>query len=899
MPRIPGLRRFFRHGASRPDADAGAIDDELRFHIETRVDALTAAGMSPGDARATALREFGDVARYHDDVMTIDHQYAREMHMRELLESVANDLRYVLRSLVRAPAFFIVAAFTLALGIGATTAIFSVVNGVVLQPLPYPGSERIVQLFQIDKDGNRASVSEPNFADWREQTRAFEAMAAWRSGMITLTGMSEPARVLAASVTREFVDVLGVKPQIGRTFRDDELNPSAAPTALVSYSFWQQRMGGTNPIGKTFRIGASLVTIVGVMPATVNYPAGTEVWMPHELDKPNPSRTSHGWRVVARVKDAVSVEQARQDLSAVSKRLKQQYGDETWMFDATLTTLHEQLVGKVRTTLFVLLGASVFLLLIACANVVNLLVARMSVRRDEVGVRLALGASRARLARQFLTEASVLSITGALGGVLLAAGGVKLLVAIQAGKLPRANEISVNWPVLAFALAMGIVASVALGLFTAWQATGGDIRSVLSASQRTQAGTGSGAGLRRSLVVTQMALTVVLLVGAGLLIRSFVRLTQINPGYRTHQAVVLTAQLPVSWNAEGMQRRTTFYRDVMTRLKAVPGVQGVGASTGVPLAGGGSDGAYIIMTRADEPVNMSDIPRLLRDKTRSGYASYMVVDGDYFSAMGIPIVAGRTFGSGDTPDAPHVAVVSASLAREKWPNESAIGKIIQYGNMDGNMRPFTVVGVVGDVRDQNLAVEPSPTFYAYLPQRLASTGDLHVVIQASGDPTAIIASARTIVRDLQPDVSPTIRTIETLIATSVADRRFVLLLVTVFGSAALILATLGVYSVISYLVAQRRREIGVRIALGAQRGDVLSLVLRQGASLALIGIAVGAIGALFLTRLLKGLVFGVSTTDPIAFVGVVVLLAAVALIASWMPAQRATKVDPMNVLRGA
>ena len=813
------------------------------------------------------------------------------------METLKRDLRYVLRSLARTPGFFVVTVLTLALGIGATTAIFSVVNGVVLQPLPYPGSERIVQLFQIDKDGNRMSVSEPNFTDWKLETRAFGAMATWRSDMITVNGLNEPVRALSASVTREFFDVLATKPQLGRTFLNEELRIGAPPSAIVSYSFWQNRLGGGNPLGKTFKLGSSLVTIVGVMPRVMNYPAGTEIWMPHEIDTPNPSRTSHGWRVVARVKSGVSVAQAQQDLSAVSKRLKQQYGDQTWMSDGALTTLHEQLVGKVRTTLFVLLGASAFLLLIACANVVNLLVARMTIRRSEVGLRLALGASRGRLARQFLTESAVLSIAGSVGGVALAAGGVKLLVAIQAGKLPRADEISVNWPVLAFALVVGIIASVALGLFTAWQATGGDIREALSASQRTQAGSGSGAGVRRTLVVTQMALTVVLLVGAGLLVRSFMRLTELNPGYRTQQAVVLTASLPDPWGVEGRQRRVEFYREVMARIRALPGVQEVGASSAVPLAGGGSDGAYIIMTRPDEQLNMADIPALMRDKTRSGQANYFLVDGNYFSAMGIPLVSGRAFTSGDTPDAPHVGVVSASLAREKWPNESAIGKIIQYGNMDGDLRPFTVVGVVGDVRDQNLAVEPSPTFYAYMPQRDHSARDLHVVIQTSGDPAAIMASARTIVRDLRPEVSPVIRTIETLISTSVADRRFVLLLVTIFGSAALVLATLGVYSVISYLVAQRRREIGVRIALGAQRSDVLNLVLRQGASLALIGIVVGAIGALFLTRLLKGLVFGISTTDPIAFGGVVVLLAGVALIASWMPAQRATKVDPMNVLR--
>lgn len=817
------------------------------------------------------------------------------------METLSRDLRYVARSLVRSPGFFLVTVLTLALGIGATSAIFSVVNGVLLRPLPYPSSDRIVQLFQIDKDAKRRTVSEPNFEDWHAQTRAFDAMAlSSASGEVTINGLAEPIRARGAEVSREFFSVFGLTPRLGRLFVEEELRPGAQPSVIVSSSFWQNYLGGSQQVvGKTIKIGQQLLTIVGVMPPAMNYPAGTDIWLPREIEERRGSRTTHGWRVVARVKPGVSIEQAKQDLSAVSRRLKQQYGDETWMVDGDLTTLREQLVGSVRTTLFVLLGASAFLLLIACANVVNLLVARMTLRRAEIGLRLALGASRGRLARQLLTEAGVLSALGAIGGVALAAGGMRMLLAMQTGNLPRANEITMSWPVLLFALVVAITTALALGLLSAWQGTRGDIRDALSASQRTQAGSGSGASVRRTLVVSQMALTVVLLVGAGLLMRSFLRLTEQNPGYRMNQAVVLTAAIPYESGPDAAQRRLAFYNDLISRLRVLPGVRAVGATTGFPLIGGGSDGAYMIMTRADEPLNMADMPKLLKDKTRSGYANFLIVGGDYFEAMGIPLVSGRLFNSGDTPDAPHAAVVSASLAKQKWPNESAIGKVIQYGNMDGDLRPFTIVGVVGDVRDRSLAAEPDPTFYAYRPQRLRAGGDFHIVLQTSGDPTSVIASSRAIVRQMRPEAVPVLRTIETIVSTSVADRRFVLMLVGVFGAAALVLATLGVYSVISYLVAQRRQEIGVRIALGAQKGDVLGLVLKQGGQLAAIGIVVGGIGALFLTRLLKGLVFGVSTTDPIAFGGVIVLLATVALLASWLPARRAARVDPMNVLRGS
>ncbi len=817
------------------------------------------------------------------------------------METLLRDLRYVARSFARNPGFFVVTALTLALGIGATTAIFSVVNGVLLQPLPYPHSEQIVQLFQIDKDGKRMSVSEPNFADWKNQTHSFSNLAMTRAGgTITVNGLSEPARVRGTQVTRDFFAVFGVRPELGRTFVDEELRNGAPASVIVSHDFWQKYLGGTPAaIGRTVTIGTTLFTVVGVMPRYMNYPAGNDLWLPHEIDQPNPSRTSHGWRVLARLKDGVSLPQAKQDVSTISKRLKQVYGDETWMFDGDLTTLREQLVGNSRKTLLVLLGASAFLLLIACANVVNLLVARMTVRRSEIGLRLTLGASRNRLFQQFLTEAGILSFTGALAGVGLAALGVRALVAMQTGNLPRADEISVNWTVLGFALIVSIGAALAMGLLTAWHGTQGDIRETLSASQRTQAGSGASANIRRTLVVSQMALTVVLLVGAGLLARSFAALLEINPGYRTQHAVVLDAAIPYEQGAAGAQRRVAFYEDLMARVRAIPGVTTVGASNDFPLVGGGADGAYIIMNRPDEPLRMQDIPMLMKDPTRSGYANFFVVDGNYFDAMNIPLVRGRTFTPGDTPDAPHVGVISASLAKAKWPNDNPIGKIIQYGNMDGDLRPFTVVGVVGDVRDQSLATEPQPTFYAYLPQRVNAAGALHVVMQTSGDPTNVMASARAIVRQLRPDVPPVLRTVETIVSTSVADRRFVLVLVGVFGGAALLLATLGVYSVISYLVTQRRQEIGVRIALGAQRTDVLGLVLRQGGMLAAIGIVIGAVGALFLTRLLKGLVFGVSTYDPLAFGGVIVLLTVVALVASWLPARRAARVDPMNVLRGS
>jgi predicted permease len=815
------------------------------------------------------------------------------------MDTVLQDIRYVARSVARNPGFFTLTTLSLALGIAATTAIFSVVNGVLLQPLPYPRSERIVQLFPLDKTGNRNSSSEPNFADWQAQARGFSSMATvTAASTITVNGLGEPARVRATWVSRGFFPVFGLAPEVGRTFADAELRPGGAPEAIVSHGFAARYLGDSRgAVGRTITIGQRLYAIVGVMPPEMNYPAGNEIWTPQELEEPNRSRTSGGKRVVARLRDGVTLGQARQDLSRLTRQLKQEYGDETYMVDAEIVTLHDQLVGNVRSTLFVLLGASAFLLLIACANVVSLLLARMSVRRGEIGVRLALGASRWRLAQQLVTEASMLSLAGAAAGITFAAGGVRVLLALQNGKLPRAEEVHLNLPVMVFAVGASVVVALVIGLVTAWKGTRTGIRETMSASQRTQAGSDSSARIRQMLVVTQMALTVVLLVGAGVLGRSFVRLLAVQPGYRTEHAVVLDATLPNESGPDAAQRRVAFYNEVMTRASAIPGVTQVGAVNGFPLLAGVADGGFIILTRPDEQIDPNRATQLRKDPARSGDANFTVVDGNYFAAMSIPVLRGRVFRAGDAFDAPHVGVISASLAKAKWPNEEPIGKIIQYGNMDGDLRPFTVVGVVGDVRSDNLASEPTPTFYAYLPQRVRAARKMYVVMQAAGDPAPVMASARAIVRELRPDVPPVVQTIETVVSTSVADRKFVLLLVTVFGGAALLLATLGVYSVISYIVTQRRKEIGVRIALGAQQSDVLGMVLRQGAVLAGLGIAVGVIGARAMTRLLAGLVFGVSTADPLAFLGVIVLLVSVALVASWLPARRAARVDPLLALR--
>lgn len=813
------------------------------------------------------------------------------------------DIRFAFRTLSRAPFFTVIALLTLALGIGATTAIFTVVDGVLLRPLPYPEPQRIVRLSEVSAKGGKMNFSDPDFEDIEAQTRSFTSLARVSDfGVVSTVAGNEAVRARLAAASKDFFRTMEVHPLRGRFFAPDEQREGGTPAVVVSYGFWRGALGGA-PIeqGTTLTFDGKVFTVVGVAPPELDYPAGTELWMPAELVGRRPSRTAHNWPVLARLAPGVTLAQASADADNIARRLKQQYGDATDMVGAAMVPLREQMVGKLEPALLILLGASAVLLLIACANVVNLMMARMAAREGEYALRLALGASRARLVQQFVAESLVLATGGGMLGVVLAAVGVRALLAMQSGNIPRAADVHVSWSVLAFALGVSVAAALAMGLLTALRAGRGDLRAALAESQRTQAGAGATLRLRGALVVAQVAATIVLLVGAGLLGRSFIKLLAVDPGFRTESSLVLDVSLPSGSNHDSVwaTRTVGFYDALMDRLRAIPGVREVGGVTLLPLSGeNGGNGTFLIMTSADEQVDMESLSRLFRDPSRTGNAEFRVASAGYFRAMNIPLVKGRLFDERDTRESPHVAVISEALAKKRWPNEEPIGKVIQFGNMDGDLHPFTIVGVVGDVREESLATEPEPMFYADYRQRPWAAYNFDVVMQGNVENAAVIAAARRAVNDLRPDVPPRFRTIETVVSTSVADRRFTLLLIAVFGASALLLATLGVYGVISYLVTQRRQEIGVRIALGAQSSDVMKLVLHQGALLAGIGIVVGGAAALALTRLIRGMLFGVSTTDPLAFVAVILCMLAVALLASFIPARRAAGIAPMSILRG-
>ena len=795
------------------------------------------------------------------------------------------DLRYATRNLLGRPAFALASILSLALGVGACAAIFSIVDAVLVHPLPYPDSVRVVQLKEISAKGTRMPFGEPNFVDVRARNHSLEAIAEYSGGsaatmMTTIIGGSEPVRAPVYAVSGEFFRVLGVAPVVGRTFLPEEVK-SGAPVAVVSYGFWQRQLSGkTDLAGTTLRIDNQSFAVVGVLPPNQDYPKTADVWVPREMFPPETERTAHNWNVIARLRPAVTLATARADLSAIGKQLKQENGEGTNASDFAIIPLQEFLVGNARQALLVILAAVGFLLLVAGTNVVNLLLAQMTARQKEFAVRAALGAGRLRLAQQFLTENLLLALIGGAFGVLLSFWGVGLILKLNQGSLPRADEISVNARALIFTLALSALIAIVLGVVSVLHFAGRPLQDGLKEAARGQTTHGAAKRLRGLLVVAQVALTLILLVGAGLLGKSFMQLLRVDPGFRPESAVVMNLSLPSSDDQNQQKRNALFYQQLLERLRPLPGVVAVGGINALPLTDTGADGRFLIDN----------------DPTHTGYADYRRASSGYFAAMGISVMRGRVFDATDGPNAPPAAVISQALAQKYFPGADPIGRTIQFGNMDGDRRLLEIVGVVGNVREGGLDDAPALTVYANAFQRPQSYS-LSVVVRAQGDPGTLIPSMRQAVRSLNPETPTTFRTLTNVYLSSLDARRFSLVIFGVFASVALSLAMLGLYSVVSYTVAQRTREIGIRRALGAQGRDVLGLVVRRGMTLTLCGVAFGLAGSFALTRLMTSLLFGVTAHDPATFAGVTLLLANVALIACLVPARRATKVDPLVALR--
>jgi len=819
------------------------------------------------------------------------------------METLLREFRYSLRMLTKSRGFAAIAILTLALGIGASTAIFSVVNAVLLRALPYPNPQKIVRVWEQAPDGHRMNLADPNFDDFRSQNNTFAELADYADLLSSVSGGCEPVRVNIAEVSSGFFEALGVRPFRGRALSADEQRVHGAPAAIVSYGYWQRYLGGATDLSKFhLKLEGGIYPVIGVMPEGFDFPSGVAAWIPRQFD-PELGRTAHNWRCIGRIRDGITVAQARANLSGIAQRIKAQYGKKVDLNDAEVVPLADALVGDVRTALLTLLGAVGLLLLVACANVAGLLVARTSGRRKELAVRAALGAGRGRLIQQFLAESFSLSLAGGLLGIWIAVWAVRALRVILPANLPRQEGVAINTPVLLFALAAIVAVAVSLGLFAAWRAAGGDLQEALSAGSRSYSGTGASQRLRGFVVIGEIATTLVILIGAGLLGRSFLRLVSTNPGFNPQNLITMEFSLPnPQWQ---MEEATVVHHihlvdELLTRLRTIPGTVSVGFAGALPVAAGDdlADGTFLLLNGQKPLVDFSEFERLAQNPSQTGYASYCLAGEAYFRTMGIPVIRGRMFGEQDSWNSPHVAVISESLARQRWPHEDPIGQVIFFGNMDGNLKPLTIVGIAGDVRARGLDFPPSPVIYADYRQRgLSPNTQPTVLMRSAASAGEMVSAARRIFRDLAPDVPVKFSTFADEMGGWLADRRFLLLLVGLFAAAALTLAAVGIYGVVAFSVTRRTQEIGIRMALGAQRSDVLRLVVGEGARLAVLGVCIGMTASFVITRLLSGLLFGVSATDPVTFAGVAALLSLVALLASYIPARRAMRLDPNNALR--
>ncbi|MBV8859443.1 MAG: ABC transporter permease [Acidobacteria bacterium] len=878
------LRALFDRGALDRE-----LDEELRYHLEREAELHLAEGMSREEARLAALRGFGGVTRAKEE--------CREARGVRLFEDLWQDVRYGLRTFRKKPGFTLVAVLTLALGIGANAAIFSVVNGVLLKSLPFPDPERLVALNETTESGRATAVAFPDYLDWRAGQSVFEELAARMPAGGVLTGDGEPERVTGRLVTASFFKTLGVTPAAGRFFTEGEDRPGGGRVMVLGHGLWQRRYGGDpEVVGRTVLYNGESWTVAGVMPPQFDFYGennlNNEFFIPlgHLYDQQwMNDRDSHVVMVTARLKPGVSLEQARAQLGALAARLAEQFPASNRGEGARLSSFLDDYVGAARPALLMLMAAVGAVLLIACANVANLLLVRAAGRRKEIALRVALGAGRGRVVRQLLTESLLLALAGGATGLLFAWWGVGALLRLAPDVLPRAESISLDGRALGFTFALTLLTGVAFGVVPALQTSKADLNDAMK-SGGVRGGTG-GRWLRSGLVVTEVALSLVLLVGAGLLLRSFWQLMRVEPGFEARDVLTLRLRLPDAKYTD-VEKSVVFLKEVKRRVEALQGVRRVSLATGFPF-GRASEHGYLLEGRP-EPRQPSERP--------DAYVQW--VSPEFHQTLGIPLLAGRYIEERDAADSPPVALVDDDFVRRNFPGGSprdALGKRVRFG---GDEEPWCeIVGVVGHARQNGLDEEGRPGIYRPWTQirpDLAAgyTRAMDLIVKTSIEPTRLVEPIRGEVQALDRDQPlGNVRTLASLVEQTIAPRRFSMTLAAVFAFVALVLGAVGLYGVLSYTVAQRAREIGIRMALGAQRKDVHRLVIAQGMALALGGVAAGVAASLALTRLMSGLLFGVSATDAPTFVLITLLLLLVALVACYLPARRASKVDPLIALR--
>ncbi|MCI0485861.1 MAG: ABC transporter permease [Blastocatellia bacterium] len=806
------------------------------------------------------------------------------------MDNLLQDIRYAIRMMIKRPGFTIVAVITLALGIGANTAIFSVTSAVLLRPLPYKDPDRLVMVWETNsiRKVDDESVAPPNFLDWSDQNQVFEHIAAFTSESFNLTGVAEPERLEGYRVSASLFPLLGVAPAMGRTFLPEEDRFGTGRVVLLSYGLWQRQFAADPQIvGKALTLNDESHTVVGVMPQGFYFQnKEIDVWVPIAFtDQDRNSRGGHYLEAVARLKPGVALDQAQAEMNVIATRLEQQYPASNKGAGVRLVSLHEEIVGDTRPVLLLLLGAVGLVLLIACANVANMQLARAVMREKEMAIRASLGAARRRIIRQLITENILLALAGGALGLLLAFWGLETLLSLTPGDIARLEETSIDWRVLGFTLGLSIGTGLVFGLAPALHASSSEPNQSLKEGGRTTGGS-SSRRLRNLLVIAEVSLALVLLTGAGLMINSFLRLSSIDPGFNPYNLLTMRMDLPKAKYGE-LRERANFYREVLDRVKAIPGVESAGMISFLPMAFPGGSVSFAIEGQTAP----------LPDQAQG--AGYRVVSPDYFRAMGIPLIKGQMFSEQEAQESAGVVIINESMARRYWPGQDPLGKRLKIGRATSNSPWLSVTGVVRDIRQIELSVDPRPEMYfPYWQQHMFWAAPRALVVRTTSGPASAVAAVRGEIWKIDKDQPISeIRTMKEVVSGTVAEPRFYSALLGLLGGVALLLSALGIYGVISYSVSQRTHEIGVRMALGAGRGRILKLIISQGMTLAGIGILAGLAAAFALTRVIAGFLYDVSATDPLTFAAVSVLLALIAMLACYIPARRATKVDPMIALR--
>jgi len=800
------------------------------------------------------------------------------------------DLRLAFRTLARSPLFTVAAGGLLAIGMGAAIAVFSVIDGVLLKALPYPEPDRIVTLWEATERSRTMGVSAPNFRDWQQSATSFSALAAWSGGRSTVLGGREPVVTGVYRVTREFFAALGIDPVIGRTFTDDETREHGTPAVIVGHALWTRLLGAQPDVARlSLTVEGQSAAIVGVMPEGFDYPPGAEVWFPAERLEDTTGRTAHNLRVIARLKPGVTRADAQAEMTVIAQRLEAAYGPDHDGTDASVISLHERTVGGSRQLLLILLAGVGIVLLAACANVANMVIARGTGRRRELAMRQALGAPRGSLVRMLLVENAVLAVGGVVAGLAVAVGMVRALVALAPPSIPRLDQVGVDSRTALFAAGLALLTPLVFGLLPSLQLSRASVRDALAEGGRL--GTRSAGGrARQGLVALEVAVALLLVTAAGLLGRSLVRLLDIDPGFDAASVITIQTTVPESKYADG-EAAARLYEEWLRRIDAVPGIERSGLVNAPPLSGLDANGGFMLDGQAWDDI---------RDNWMAQSATYRIASAGYFEAMGIALRRGRAFDERDAPGTGPAAVVNEALVRKHFAGRDPIGQRIRFAGMDRENPWLTIVGVVADVRFKDLAQESVPEVfvnYRQQPMRTLYFVTTAVRLRPGVSPETIVPALRDEWRALDPDVPVEFSRMTTLVERSTASRRFTLTVVGAFGLVALVLAALGVYGILNYAVAERAREIGIRMALGATGRSVMGLVFRRASGAVIAGVLGGIAAAAALTRFLQSFLFGVTSLDPATFGVSIAVLIAVSFVAAWHPVHRASRIDPVEVMR--